>query len=295
MSSSSVASPTGPGASVEAGKGFIFIELFAGSGALTQAVGKHVSTLPPQDLSLGGVDFANDGRVRDLWKEWQHRADEGFKLLFHVAPPCASFSRARDRSVRTRLRSSSSPAGLYPDDPTTHLGNIVAQNTAASVDFLVSLGAAGSWEQPAGSYMMPFLDSLGALTSTREAVVLHQCLFGRPYRKPTAFWTFGGLRLPSLDRRCTVSSSCGRETHAQLGFGGLDTQAAATYPRKLVRAYVSDILTHIRCSCSSSSLSSLLQVVTERSGIVHRHADRGGPTISARALRDEEDKAARAG
>ena len=181
----------------------MFIELFSGSGALTRAVGKYVSTLPPQDLALGGADFSDEAAVRHFWCEWQQLADEGFSLVFHVAPPCASFSRARDRSYRTRLRSSSALGGLYPYDPTTMTGNAIARNTAASVDFLVSLGASGSWEQPAGSYMLPYLDSVSALCSPREAIVLHQCLFGRPYRKPTTFWTFGGFRLPSLDRRCT--------------------------------------------------------------------------------------------
>ena len=296
-SSSLVVLPTGPGARFEAGSRFIFVELFAGTGALTHAVGKYVSTLPPQDLDLGGVDFSDFAAVRRLWDTWKQLADVGFTFIFHVAPPCASFSRARDRSHRTRLRSSASPGGLYPYDPVTKKGNAIARNTAASVDFLVSLGGSGSWEQPAGSYMLPYLDSVEGLRSPREAVVLHQCLFGRPYRKPTAFWTFGSLRLPSLDRRCTPTSSCGRDVHAQLGFGHCSTAAAAAYPPKLVKTYVSDILTHIRCASThpSSSSSSLAAVVVENAGVVHRHVDRGGFFNSGRAQRDEEDSRSRAG
>ena len=176
----------------------MFLELFAGSGALTKVVGKYFCTLPPQDLDLGGVDFTDMDAVKQLWSSWKSLAEEGYSLLFHVAPPCASFSRARGRSHRTRLRSSDAPAGLYPEDPVTQTGNTIALNTAASVDYLISLGAVGSWEQPAGSYMLPFLDSGSSLSSERDAVVLHQCMFGRPYRKPTIFWTFNGLHLPSL-------------------------------------------------------------------------------------------------
>ena len=280
LSSISVAPPTGPGAIYEAGSRFVFIELFAGKGSLTRAVGKYVSTLPPEDLDLGGTDFTDLAAVRHLWDHWQRLSDNGYLLLFHVAPPCASFSRARDRSYRTRLRSSSALSGLYPDDETTQTGNTIARNIAASVDFLVSLGASGSWEQPAGSYMLPYLDSIGALRSARDAVVLHQCLFGRPFRKPTVFWTFGSLRLPGLDRRCSPGSSCGREVHTQLGFGQADTCSAAVYPSKLIKAYVSDLLTHIRCSHTSSS-SALAAVVVENSGVVHRHVDRGSLALPA--------------
>ena len=287
-------SPSGPGAKYEAGARFVFIELFAGKGALSHAVGKYVATIPPQDLESGGTDFSDWAAVQLLWSQWKKLSEEGLSLIFHVAPPCASFSRARDRSHRTRIRSSAAPGGLYVGDEVTELGNQIARHTASSVEFLLSLGACGSWEQPAGSYMLPYLDSLSALTSQRDSVVLHQCLFGRPYRKPTAFWVFGDLRLPSLDRRCTPASSCGRTEHAQLGFGHMDTRAAATYPAKLIRAYVSDILTHIRCSRSPAS-SPVGRVVVENAGVVHRHIDRGGAFDSARAQRDEEDLWSNAG
>ena len=56
-SSSPVVSPSGPGAKYEAGARFVFIELFAGKGALSHAVGKYVATLPPQDLESGGTYF----------------------------------------------------------------------------------------------------------------------------------------------------------------------------------------------------------------------------------------------
>ena len=37
--------------------------------------------------------------------------------VFHFALPRNTFSCARDRSTKTRLRSSSSPSGLYPEHP----------------------------------------------------------------------------------------------------------------------------------------------------------------------------------
>ena len=74
----------------------------------------------------------------------------------------------------------------------------------------------------------------------------------------------------------------------------MDTRAVAAYPAKLIRAYVSDILTHIRCSRSSTS-SPVSRVVVENAGVAHRHIDRGGAFDSARAQRDEEDLWSNAG
>ena len=81
--------------------------------------------------------------------------------------------------------------------------NAIARNTALSIKFLVSqLGAAGTLEQPSSSYMLPFLDREGLLPSHGQ-VLLHQCRFGRPYRKPTVFLTFGGLELNALALICS--------------------------------------------------------------------------------------------
>ena len=74
------------------------------------------------------------------------------------------------------------PAGWYPDDARTIEGNTIAKHTTMSVNFLVDeLGAAGTWEQPAGSYMFPYLEQEDLLSATPDKVVfLHQCRFGRP-------------------------------------------------------------------------------------------------------------------
>ena len=64
-------------------------------------------------------------------------------------------------------------------------GNLIAKHTALSVDFLVNeLGAVGSWEQPAGSYMFPYLETLGLpMAQPDKVILLHQCKFGRPWKK----------------------------------------------------------------------------------------------------------------
>ena len=46
----------------------IFVELFAGRGALTNAVSKVMGTEPPQDFDTGGVDVRDLAEVqRTLW------------------------------------------------------------------------------------------------------------------------------------------------------------------------------------------------------------------------------------
>ena len=94
--------------------------------------------------------------------------------------------------------------------------NAIARNTALSIKFLVSqLGAAGTLEQPSSSYMLPFLDREGLLPA-HDQVLLHQCRFGRPYRKLTVFLTFGGLELNALALTCSPATPCGRGFHTTL-------------------------------------------------------------------------------
>ena len=251
-------------------------------------------TFPAQDLATGGTDFSDDAATTRWCESLQEKLADYKFVLFHVAPPCASFSRARDRSHRTRLRCLAHPAGWFPDDMTTVYGNNVARNTARVVNYLLdNFSAAGSWEQPLGSYMFPYLESIDALQhEPSNTIVLHQCRFGRPFRKPTVFACFGGLRLHSLDRRCTPSHSCGRPWHQTLGFGATPTAPAAEYPTALCVAYAADLAAHARRTSSKTAIEDL-QVQTE--GIVHRHSARGATKLSEQERRAQEDAVSRAG
>ena len=254
-----------------------------------------MKTLPPQDLfTENGVNFADEHAVTAWCTALTEKLADYKQVFFHVAPPCASFSRARDRSIKTRLRSSAVPGGWYHDDPTTINGNKIAVNTARVVDFLLDhFEAVGSWEQPAGSYMFPYLESITGLQHQPSAsVLLHQCRFGRSYRKPTIFYCFGGLRLQSLNRQCTSASSCGRSFHQTLGFGRAPTAAAAAYPPALARAYAADLASHLRLAKHRQVLD---QASLHVDGTVHRHISRGPTDRSRRALREAEDAVSRAG
>ena len=163
-----------------------------------------------------------------------------------------------------------------------------------SVNFLVSeLGAAGTWEQPAGSYMFPYLEQQDLLTAPSDKVVLlHLCRFGRPRKKPTTFTCFGGLRLRALDKRCTPSSPCSRKTHVSLGFGSAATAPAAAYPSALCKAYAADVAAFVSASSRQSALG---RASAHVEGHVVRHSDRGQTKTSAKASREAEDALSWAG
>ena len=102
------------------------MELFAGKADLSKAVSaRGLPTVVPEDLARGGVNFQVDDEVAVLQRRCRHLLDLGFKILTHMAPPCSSFSRARDRSSRTRVRSAGHPEG-FCESEAVDLGNDVA-------------------------------------------------------------------------------------------------------------------------------------------------------------------------
>ena len=134
--------------------------------------------------TVGGTDFLDPQALADLKRRLAELSSSGADLYSHVAPPCSTFSRTRDRSARTKLRSTTHPEGLHPGDHRTEEGNRIALATADMVAYLVNeLGARGSWEQPAGGYMFDFLDGQGALEGLeRDWALLHMCRYGRAYK-----------------------------------------------------------------------------------------------------------------
>ena len=173
-------------------------------------------------------------------------------------------------------------------------GNAIARMTGLSIRYLTSqLGACGSLEQPAASYMLPFLDDLGLLGSHGQ-VYLHQCRFGRPYKKPTVFLTFGGLDLSPLAKVCGSETSCGRPFHVRLGFGEGSTSAAAAYPPALCSAYAGAL--H-RALASPEYLpdTAIERLSITKEGMLRRHIDRGHSEPSIKERRQEEDRVSHAG
>ena len=138
----------------------LFCEFFAGRGSLTFAVeAAGVPARSPDDLASGGVDFSDKKAVDELRTELGELSASGVKLMVHFAPPCSTFSRARCRSGKTRLRSSAFPQGLPRFARYTRTANLIARNTLDFAEWLVrDLGAAVSLENPKSSFLWSFLD-----------------------------------------------------------------------------------------------------------------------------------------
>ena len=142
----------------------------------------------------------DDDQFDDLLALWRRWAAQGLKPIFHMGTPCSSFSRARDRSLRTKLRSTTHPWGLF-HHPTTLLGNQFAMRSAFAVRVFLELGGTGSIENPASSYLWQVLDELLPGVESTD-VFYHQCRFQSPYKKPTRLRVWGDLDLSSLGRLC---------------------------------------------------------------------------------------------
>jgi hypothetical protein len=91
----------------------VFAEFFSGDALLTQTMrDSGVRCLAPDDLATGGMDFASATQIRKLRDKLRNLRTEDTCLAIHLAPPCSTFSRARDRSALTKLGSSEFPAGV---------------------------------------------------------------------------------------------------------------------------------------------------------------------------------------
>ena len=99
--------------------------------------------------------------------------------MLHFAPPCATFSRARDRSSRTKLRSIDHPDGIPPIGEEVKNANQVAARTLALVEWVAQeLKAAITIENPAGSYLWSWWETEVRVKSFRD-LTLSQCRFWR--------------------------------------------------------------------------------------------------------------------
>jgi hypothetical protein len=199
-----------------------FIELFAGEGGLTAAfIAKGIACEPPNDLQTGGTDFSSRIEIAKLKKILQRLRSEGKRLVIHLAIPCCTFSRARDRSKKTRLRSTAYPWGLPALSPearelVTEHNAIAHEGWAFAIWAAKALDAVCCLENPSGSYIWPFFESLQTKGEVvfQDAVV-SQCLYGAPYRKDTRFRLWNAPAT-GLQDQCTHSENghtCGRDKH----------------------------------------------------------------------------------
>ena len=117
-----------PTSGTEVSRERVFIDLFAGDGGLGRAVGRFMEVVLDDPFTVGGTDFLDPTAVDSLRQRCADMHARGVEIYFNVAPPCSSFSRARDRSARTRLRSTEFPGGLISSQVVED-GNTIAKRT----------------------------------------------------------------------------------------------------------------------------------------------------------------------
>ena len=251
-------------------------------------------TDPPNDVATGGLDFECLEDVEKMKAYLGELSASGVRLLLHFAPPCATFSRARDRSWKTRLRSTQRPQGLLGRGAQCRVANTIARRTLDLLEYAVEeLGAAASMENPRSSYLWSYLDFRDDLVF--EDFVFSPCRFGASYMKPTRLRCWGWS--PSvLDDLCTKQDGvwkCGREQHEVLEFGGGSTaQAAACHP-EVCRFWAMEVRDYFD---QTPTINEVIDEATVHDqGRVHRHRLRGGEQESRKERHQREDQASTAG
>ena len=214
----------------------VFAEFFAGSARLSAAMADAgLETRRPDEHSAGGTDFRDPTQVQEAFEALEELASSGKALVVHLAPPCATFSRARDRSWSTRLRSRWYPQGLPGRTWAVTEANAIA---AAAYEFAEraasELHALVTMENPRTSYLWAYVSRKESLPYVD--VHLAQCRFGGSSLKPTTIRCWNWVPA-SLAKTCVLTGggtfTCGRtkeDPHPNLEFGGASTAAAAVYP-----------------------------------------------------------------
>ena len=276
----------------------LFVEFFAGDGVLSAAVSAlGIPCDDPQDVATGGADFGDLHEVEKIKQRLYGYYVAGYKLVVHFAPPCSTFSRARDRSWKTRLRSSSRPQGLLGKGWLCKKANLIAGHTLYLPEWLVrDLQATVSFENPESSYMWTFLEFDNTLEF--NDVIFSPCLFGADVAKPTRLRCWG-WRPSRLDNKCTLKGdtfTCGRtraNPHRVLQFGGGSTAEAATYAAGVCEAWAAEV--HELVKDLHTPTRAVKRARLTGDGRVQRHQWRGEDACSKKELREVEDQQSTAG
>ena len=174
---------------------FDFVEIFGGSGVLSEAVARlGLSTCPPIDLSRTKHHDIGNHKLLD-WI-FQMIAEKRFKSLI-CEPPCTTFSPAQHPASRSYAQ----PLGYNRRDPKTYLGNLLAFRSFAILWFAWRAGTPSMLETPHLSKMawLAFWKYLVKIGFTEA--VLNSCAVGSIHKKP--FRLLGwGLDMKMLSIPC---------------------------------------------------------------------------------------------
>ena len=133
--------------------------------------------LPPKPLGVE-VDWGSF-TMESRWEAFS-RSIYFPKLFLQLAPPCSTFSRARDRARRTRVRSMNQPAGIRPRSKKVKEGNEMAKQAIMFARWAHNeFDATVTFENPDRSYLWIFGMPWFGPPRTYKDVRMSYCHFGR--------------------------------------------------------------------------------------------------------------------
>ena len=283
---------------VAAGRSLVFYECFAGVASLSSAVGAFGVNAIADEVEKGGTDFEDEKAVLSLKAELEAMRNQGSLIMVHLAPPCSTFSRARDRSKKTRLRSSRYPEGLPGKQDKVASANVIARSAFAFAVWAAERGFFVSLENPRTSYLWDFLEGENAGEKIFEDFYFSPCMFGAPFQKPTTLRCWG-WQPKGLAKLCSLHGdrfACGRaksQGHEVLEFGGGSTKAAADYHPGVCQAWALDVANALGADATPGRPLDDVRLTGE--GRVRRHVDRGTDEEGERERKKREDDASMAG
>lgn len=231
-------------------RGRVFLEVFAGKGALGRALRARGFGVVVVDIALG--HDLKDPEVQLLLQGW---IDSGVAWGLWLGTPCSSFSRARRAPENSRwpgpLRSSEHPAGLPQlkelDRQKVVEGNLLAKIAGGLRQRAQLRGLGCGEENPAQSFLWSLPSRSRLCDASVEQIVFDQCAFGRPWRGRTRvqFWNtdVGNAFAHCL---CSSRGPCRftGESH-QVLTGAVNksfrTHAKAEYPKSLAFALAASL------------------------------------------------------
>jgi hypothetical protein len=262
-----------------------FLELFAGTARVSRAIrrrGERACAIdraddPALDLTVPDnvqvvTHAIRNGRVRGLW----------------IAPPCASWSRARHGpplSSWCSLRSADHPLGLPGlSDRAREIvseGNAVMRVVARIVSVAIECEVPVIIENPECSYLWsaPEMLTLPHKFMFRE-IKYDACAFGARWRKRTRLWCWGcssDVTFPSL---CHGQSLCSYSHKHHIILSGRDpisktlwTSLACAYPQALA-AQVAYLLVSAANDLRSSRTWKVANDVSSESALLEKELRR---------------------
>ena len=205
----------------------VFLEVFAGSGRLSQDLRRRGHGVVSLDLAASESHDLLRTAVFDEIKGW---ILAGFVWGIFLGTPCGTFSRARRGRAGgwpEPLRDETHPRGL-PDLPgedrrRVNLANLIADRAFVLYRIAAERGLLAVEENPAASWLWSFMQRKVFETKPEVFdVMLDHSAFGTPYRARTRFRFSHCGRPPELqDLRCKGRGTCdfSEKPHVHLARG----------------------------------------------------------------------------